>query len=249
MKTAKRSIIVLLAATTIFAISACGGGGKDNAPTSEVAEVSGDSSVTAAEVASPGSDEVLPLEIVENGYAVKDGFDEFYIQYAFIVKNPNAKTAVEYPTVRITARDESGTVLGTEDIVGSFILPGGTWVSAFQGPSCASQPANVDFEVVPPDDYNLVSPELLDYPGAELTVENTAKTGDKITGEVSNSNDYEIASAGVTVLYRDDSGKLLAGDTTYTDKIAAGGKIPFELSIWDDSYVTDNFEVYAYPWM
>lgn len=194
--------------------------------------------------------DLLPLEMVDSGYAVKDGYDAYYIQYAIIVKNPNTERAVEFPRVRLTARDADGAILGTEDIVGSSILPGGTLYSAFQGPSVDSKPATVDFEIVQPDDSDWVSPDRIDNVGEPLSVENPTKREDKIVGEVSNPNDFDISSVAVVVLFRDGSGKLLAGETTYTDKVTAGGKIPFELSLWgaDDGYITDDFEVYAYPW-
>lgn len=194
--------------------------------------------------------DLLPLELVDSGFAVKDGYDTYYIQYAVIVKNPNTERAVEFPKVRLTARDADGAVLGTDDIVGSSIQPGGTWYSAFQGPSVDSEPATVDFEIIQPDDGDWVSPDRIDNAGEPLSVENPIKREDKIVGEVSNPNNFDISSVAVVVLFRDDSGKLLAGETTYTDKVSAGGKIPFELSLWgaDDGYITDNFDVYAYPW-
>lgn len=191
---------------------------------------------------------LLPLELVESGYTLKKGSDKFYIQYALVVKNPNTEIAVEFPKVRLTARDASGAILGTKDIVGGEILPGGMWHSAFQGPSADSEPASVDFELIQPDDNDWVSPDFLDNAGEPLTVESPVKRDDKIVGEVVNPNDFDIGSVAVIVLFRDDSGKLLAGETTYTDKVTAGGKIPFELSLWGSGdYITDNFEVFAYP--
>ncbi len=68
--------------------------------------------------------DLLPLELVDSGFAVKDGYDTYYIQYTVIVKNPNTERAVEFPKVRLTARDANGAVLGTDDIVGSTIQPG-----------------------------------------------------------------------------------------------------------------------------
>ncbi len=47
--------------------------------------------------------DLLPLELVDSGFAVKDGYDTYYIQYAVIVKNPNTERAVEFPKVRLTA--------------------------------------------------------------------------------------------------------------------------------------------------
>lgn len=192
--------------------------------------------------------EIKPLEIVESAYFLLDGHDEYYIQYAFVIKNPNTDKAVYLPKVRLTARDASGNVLGTRDIVGLSVLPESSWISAFQGPSVESEPATVEFEVIAPDDYHWKSPESIKYFGKPLSVENLSKGKKKITGEVSNPNDFDIGSVAVIILYRDENGMLIAGDTEYTDKVTSGGKVPFEISISYRDYVTDNFEVYAYPW-
>lgn len=196
------------------------------------------------------SKDLLPLELVESGYSIKEGYDSFYIQYAIAIKNPNAERAVEFPKVRLTARDSKGAILGTGDIVGSSIMPGNTWYSAFQGPSVDSQPASVDFEIIQPDDDDWVSPDRIDYAGEPLTVEKPTIRKDKIVGEVFNPNDFDIGSVSVVVFFRDENGKLLAGETTYTDKIPANSKIPFEISLWgtDGGYITDIFEVFAHPW-
>lgn len=192
-----------------------------------------------------------PLELIESGYAIKNGYDKFYVQYAVIVKNPNAEKGVRFPKIRITAKNANGEILGTSDIVGKEILPDGMWYSAFQGCSTDEEPATVDFELIQPGGSDWVPSELLDHSGEELLVENPVRRNDKIVGEISNPNDYDIDGAGVTVLFRDESGKLLAGETSYTDKITANGKIPFELLFLggeNQTYITDNFEVHAYPW-
>lgn len=241
----RRFLIVVLSLALALIPAACNN--NSNAPlqnnaTPEAPSQTGESNTAAA-------NELLPLELADSGYAVKDGFDTYYIQYAIAVKNPNTERAVMFPTVRLTARDAGGAVLGTDEIVGPSILPGGTWYSAFQGPSVDSKPAAVDFEIVQPDDSDWVSPESIENAGKPLTVENPIKRTDKIAGEVSNPNDFDIDSVAVVVFFRDESGKLLAGETTYTDKVSAGGKIPFEIPLWgDEEYITDNFEVYAYPW-
>ena len=195
-------------------------------------------------------DEFLPLELADSGYSLKKGSDYFYIQYAFAVENPNTEIAVRFPTVRLTARDENGIILGTRDVIGMQILPGEAWVSAFQGPRVDSIPASVDFEIVQPDSSDWVPPDLLDYSGEPLDIENLAKRGDKIVGEVVNPNNYDIDTVAVVIVFFDDDEKLLAGDTTFVNKLSANGKIPFELSLrTSDDYITENAIVFAYPWM
>lgn len=191
------------------------------------------------------------LELVESNYAVKRGSDAFYIQYAFIVKNPNTEKGIKFLTTRITAKNANDEILGTTDIVGKEIRPDSMWYSASQAFRTDEEPAAVDFEIIQPGDSDWVPQKYLEYPGEELLVENTAKRSDKIVGEISNPNDYEINGAAVTVLFRDDTGKLLAGETAYVKNITANGKIPFEVSLFgreDETYVTENFEAHASPW-
>lgn len=192
-----------------------------------------------------------PLQLAESNYAVKRGPDAFYIQYAFIVKNPNTEKGVRFPKIRITAKNANDEILGTTDIVGKEIGTTGMWYSASQAFHTDEEPAAVDFEIIQPGDSDWVPQKYLEYPGEELQIENAAKRSDKIVGEISNPNNYEINGAAVIVLFRDDTGRLLAGKTTYTKNITANGKIPFELSLFgreNETYITENFEVHASPW-
>ncbi len=192
----------------------------------------------------------LPFEIAESGYVVMKGFNTFYFQYAIKANNPNPEMAYNYPSMRITARDESDAILWTGEVVGPSILPGGTWYYADQSPLFDSEPASVDFELIQPEDWNWVSPEFLDYPGEALLVENPTKFHDKIIGEVINPNDYDIKMVQIVILFRDDSAKLIAGESTIVIEVPAGVKVPFEQFFMNANapYITDNFEVYAYPW-
>jgi len=249
----KRLLIIILLLALALSLAACSSNNNSGAPpqTGEIGD--NNQGLSAPEQSGAGSTATaqgpLPPELMDSGYAVKDGIDTYYIQYAIMVKNPNADKAVMFPTVRLTARDADGAVLGTDEIIGMYILPGETWYSAFQGPSVDSEPASVDFEIVQPDESDWVSPDSIQSAGKPLTVENPVKRNDKIVGEISNPNDFDVESAAVVVFFRDGSGKLLAGDTTYTDKVPAGGKIAFEISLWEEEgYITDNFEVYSYPW-
>lgn len=215
---------------------------------SKTSDIPGEMMEGKEDTASTSMREMQPLELVESGWAVIKSIDEYYVQYAIVVKNPNTDLAVEFPTVRLTAKDANGGILGTEDIVGHSILPGETWAYAFQGPSCDAEPAAVEFDLTQPDDSEWVSPSRLDFSGEPLIILNPKKGSDKITGEISNTNDYDISSAAVTVIFRDADGKISYGETTFVDDVLAGKTTPFELSIWGaEEFMTDTFEVYAYP--
>ncbi len=193
--------------------------------------------------------DLLPLELGENAYVVSLERSGYEIQYALSIKNPNKERGVEFPTVRITARDAEGAVLGTEDIVEALILPDSVLNSAGSAMTVESEPATVDFEILPPDDYNWIAPEKITVAGEPLIVENPVKREDQIVGEISNPNDFDIESVSVVVFFRDDNGKLVGGESGNVDDVKANGKTPFEVWLYmnETSYITENMEVFAYP--
>ncbi|MPM76396.1 hypothetical protein SDC9_123394 [bioreactor metagenome] len=77
--------------------------------------------------------------------------------------------------------------------------------------------------------------------------ERSNKKGTRFLGEVYNPNDYMIDSAVVCVIFRDNKGKLLAGNVTFIDNIKASSKVPFDMNI-SKKLVTDNYEIYANLW-
>ena len=228
-----KRVLVLLAVLLVLVLVGCGGtnnqGGQQGTPPS-VAKTP------------------APIELVESGYVVTKSL---YVHYAVILKNPNEDVAVDFSRFRITARDKDGTVLATEDGVQSSIRPGQTYVHAFQAFSVDEIPATVDIEIMPAEDRDWINPNKLDIPELiPLTAEGVrlGNSRDRVTGEIINSNDFDIPNTVITVLFRDDSGKLIAGDTTYTGGIPKEGKIPFEIGLWgSNEFATSNLEVYAFP--
>lgn len=196
-----------------------------------------DSSVSIFE-----SDSVL--EIKEAGFSMSSG----YLYYAVILHNNSDKLAVQFPTFRMTARDASGALLGTEDQVGNIIYPNQDFVWAGLAYSIDERPAKVEFEVVEPDDYNVMSASALSIPTYKpLEVTGVNKKGSRILGEVYNPNDYTIEQTVVTVVFRDDNGALIGGDLTFVDSLKAGAKIPFDMDLYID-FANDNYTVYANSW-
>jgi hypothetical protein len=80
-------------------------------------------------------------------------------------------------------------------------------------------------------------------------LKNPIRREDKIVGEVVNPNDFDIESVAVVVLFRDENGELLAGETTYTVRPLRIVKHHLNCFCGEmKTILTDNFEVYAYPW-
>lgn len=233
----KKQVFAAFTALALVMLSACGGTDKS---ASDAATVT--NNIAAAPV--DKSEKLLDMEIKDSGYSVSNG----YMYYSINIYNPNAEAAIEYPTFRVTAKDSAGVLLGTTEQTLSLIRPGQEFWYGSQAFEIEETPATVEFEIVPPDEYNVTKESALEHPKyVPLTVENAVQRDDRFMGEVKNDNDYNIESGIVTVVFRDDAGKLIGGYSTFLDQIAASSTAPFDMSMYSD-YATPNFEVYANVW-
>lgn len=184
------------------------------------------------------------LEIKESGYVISNG----YLYYGVILHN-NGTSAIQFPTFRVTAKDKNGAILGTTDEIGAILYPNQDYARAYLAFSVDEEPENVIFEAVEPDDYNILdTSELVHKEYKSLNVSNAIQREDKITGEVSNPNSYDIDQVLVSVIFRDDKGEIAGGDLVFVDHLKANGTMPFQLSIFGMEFATDSFEVYATSW-
>lgn len=235
----KRITALALALVMIFALAACGSSAPQQAAGSGAAQP--DAGKPAGEKEDAG---FLPLEIREFGWAM--GGD--YLYYALILHNPNAEYAVYLPSYRITARDAAGALLGTEDQTLSIIYPGHDSCHASMAFKAGEEPAQVDVEILPLDEYKIKHVSTLEHPEYEqLTVVNASLRDNKLLGEIENRNDYPIHMAVVSIIFRDADGKLLAGESAYVDDLAEDGLTPFQGSVYAE-FATGNYEVYADLW-
>lgn len=233
----KKIIVLIMTIVMVLALTACGSSG-DTTPAGS----------TQADAAPAASGEPVDAEITESGYKLDDG----YLFYAVKLHNPNADYAIELPSYRVTAKDESGTVLGTMDHTLSVIYPGQDFYFASQGFSCDEEPATVSFEIIPSDEYKFIKVSSLDHKDYQPLEVIGANVKDdefmpSVLGEVKNNNDYDIESVVVVVCFRDADGNLVGGTDTFVDHVPAGGTVAFDIGIYSD-IATDNFEVYANNW-
>lgn len=241
----KRTIALLMAIAMLFALAACGSSGAAEPAGSTAAE----EAAAPDQAKSDSSNEPLDAEIVESGYKVDGG----YLYYSVTLHNPNTDYAIETPSYRVTAKDESGAVLGTMEHTLSVIYPGQDFSYAFQGFSCDGEPAEVSFDIIPAEDYNFTKVSALEHDtfvpleivGANMTSDGFTSS---VLGEVKNNNDYDIDSAVVVVFFRDADGNLEGGMSTFINNVPAGGTAAFDVDIYSD-IITDNFEVYANSWL
>ena len=146
----------------------------------------------------------------------------------------------------MTARDSDNIVMGTEEQTLSIIYPGQDFYYGFLAFSVDGIPNTVDFEIISPEDYKLKNVSAMnEY--KQLEVVNTAVREKKFVGEISNPNSYDIDSAIIVVICKDNNGNVVYIDSTFLNGIDSGKTVPFSMSFFKDVDTT-NVEFYANQW-
>lgn len=248
-----KKIAVLLIVSFLFTFTSCGSSDADSVeekkeatPPTELSDnqppIDSDS---ASNPESDNSSKFLPLEITDYGYGVNNG----YLYCSVILHNPNTDYCVDFPTFRITARDSDGILLGSQEQVLSTIYPKQDFGYSGLMFEVSEAPTSVDIELLPPDDYGIISADLAEHPEyIPLAPVNYIIRDDRLMGEVENKNDYQIDSSIVTIMFRNENGELIGGSSSFLDDIPASGTVPFDFSIMCEDLMTANYEVYANIW-
>lgn len=238
----KKSILCMMLAIFIFISTACNESSKT--PIDSNIDTPQETNQSTPQDMPNKEDDFLPLEIQESGYAMNGE----YLYYAIILYNPNPTKCVEFPSFRISARDADGLLLGTEEQTLSVIYPQQQFCFASQAFKVDESPATVEFSAIEPDEYNIINVDLMEHPVFEpLEPTNYVLRENRVLGEILNHNDYDIDDAVVTIIFRDNAGNIVAGDSTYVSKIPASESIPFDCDSQKD-FSTDSFEVYSNIW-
>lgn len=189
--------------------------------------------------------EFKPLEILDSGYLLKNNE---WLYYYVDLYNPNNDYAVEFPSIRITARDADNILLGTENQTLSIIYPNQHFIYGSQAFSVDAVPETVTFEAIEPDDYNIKNAATLE-PYQPLEVVNTALRSDKIVGEIQNNNAQDYDMACIVALLKNSSGDLVGIESTFVNNVKANGTTPFDISLFlNGNMAIDNYDIFANLW-
>lgn len=193
--------------------------------------------------------EASQFRVVESVYNVESAFDDSYLKWAAIIENPNQDAYGLFPTITITARDENGAVVGTEDQVLQE-LPPGTKI-AWAGQLTVTKPPKT-VEIVPLKvEWRNTETKAADYLAFQtdkINISSQAKNSYKVTGDVKNPYDKEIDQLAVVVLLRSEDGKLLGGGTGFVDTLSAKASRPFSVDYIGAKEKAQKTEVFAFPW-
>lgn len=184
------------------------------------------------------------LQLVNSGYTVFNN----YVYYAVEIFNPNADTAVEFPTIELTARNADGAILGTETHVLAGIAAGDHLIYGSHFTIDGEAPTNVDISVASPDDYDFTQQEGSDIIySSDLVISNVSQLGGddkRYTGEVTNNSKVDLSNVCICVIYKNGD-KAIGGDFTYIDNLDSGATKAFELSTYTGFADYDSYEIVA----
>lgn len=185
---------------------------------------------------------ILPTEVREFGYSVSHG----YCYYSVVLHNPNKDKAVKYTRLHLSAKDEAGNLSASGGDIVPIIYPGQDYVHASQIFALDDAHADVTVEVLEPDASDITDAEMAEK-YTPLRVISAVKGKGSIIGEIQNDNDRDIDNVGVTVIFRDDNGKLTGGTSTLVRSVGAKSAAQYEITLFK-SFETDKFELYANIW-
>lgn len=252
MTTMTRRAFAALAGTTVLGFVGCAtppGTPQDGATsggTSSLTDAgSGVGSVSLpVESVEPVETEPEPLEIAESGFYVDTSND---INYVVGIYNPNSDVRATNITISATGRAEDGSILFSDGSGWTSAYPGGT------GYSCSSAgngvaPAKVEF-AVQSCSWEPAQP----LAEGDLTVSNVSELVDSFddpyyTGEVTR-NVEGFDSVSVTILLRDEEGKIVYGTRDVVDVPMPGVAVPFEIDalFWTEVPPHASFEAKVQP--
>ena len=202
------------------------------------------SAFASVKVDTTSENEIKSLEIKDSGWFLKN--DE-WLYYYIDIYNPNEDYAIELPSYRISARDASNVLLGTEDQTLSIIYPGQHFIYGGQAFSVDESPTTVDFEMLDFEDYKIKKASALDeYKGLEIV--NSGLRKEKFVGEINNPNSNDYNTVIVVVICRDADNNVVNIESTFVNNVKAGTTTPFDIS----TYSKDTFETmefYANQWL
>ncbi len=172
-----------------------------------------------------------------------------YLHCVIVMHNTNNKYAIEYPEFRVTAYNAENKVLGTEEQTLSLIYPNQEFVCNQLLFEVDEEPTKIKVTLLEPDKYDILAPSKMDYKThIQMVGQNLSVMDDLVTGEIYNPNDYDVESAVVVAVFRNNEGEIIFGEHTYVDQIYANDTVPFDIDIYTDIELPEECEVYAYFW-
>lgn len=196
------------------------------------------------------------IKISESGwsasyYGTKE--NGVYVNYAYILSNPNKESMAMSPTVKLTVKDVDGKILASETSYAVFVGPGDIMPVAGRTDTLSGEPAEVTFELgdskseaASYDDMY----HITDFVVSGIS-ENIISDDDmNWTGEFTNPTDKDIENGVTPIVVLFNGGEIVGGfsNNLAFDSVAANATTSFEIDpIGNAVPEHDSFEVYIIP--
>lgn len=200
------------------------------------------------------SSEELPLEITDYGWYMDEPYgDTAYVNYCVMIHNPNKALVAQFPTAVVTVRGGDGSILATEEHVGSIVMPEDTvtLTSMFTMlTSDLTEDAQITFDVEC-DDFSTEANYHGNVRCSEFEFTNVSErnssSDNHITGEITNTSSEDVDTANVSMILRKD-GKIVYMENTFVDGLKAGKTKAFDFQRYEAWPEHDTIECSAMPW-
>ena len=204
---------------------------------------------SASTIKNVSTTEAAQFKVIESAYNLQSGFGDNFLKWTVVIENPNQDAYGLFPTVTITARDEDGTVVGTEDQVLKELPPGIKMARAGQM-TVTKPPKTVEITPLKVEWRNTEtkSADYLTFQANKINVSLQGKNLYKVTGDITNPYEKEIDQIAVVVLLRNEDGKLMGGGTGFVDTLSAKSSRPFSVDYIATKEKVQKAEVFAFPW-
>lgn len=209
-------------------------GGESPAPNNGGNAPDGDGSIIIEATASDIKRAFECLEITDSGWCVDS---TGYVNYAVTVQNSSDDLIIEYPEVIITGRAADGSVVFSESQVMGVVYPGyNLTFASITGNGTA--PATVEFSLGEPRDYQVSvgTGHPTEYKVHGLATREGANGELTVSGEVEKTVEGDEAfspqSVWLSVILRDDQGRIVYGWSEFVDSPGLGGRIPFSVACY-----------------
>jgi len=185
------------------------------------------------------------LQIVESAFG-PDSFDPTMWWYVVIIDNPNSDLVFDSAELDIEALSADGVILDSSTdfvtLLSGETAVAGTFFEIGQG--------QIDhLEVTGPSlDEAVIAPA---GETGSFSFEELSGTGDEysttVSGVVTSDFDQDQELVSVVVIIRAGDGTIIGANSTYVDRVPAGGAAQFEVLFFEQFPADATFEAYAAP--
>lgn len=194
----------------------------------------GSNTVPARATASDIERAYQSLKISESGWHVDSNG---YVDYALTIQNTSEDLIVEYPEVIITGRAADGSVVFSKSQVMGVVYPGYDLTFAcMTGDGTA--PATVEFALSKPQDYQVSvgTGRPTEYKVLDLSARKDGSGKLTVSGEVEKTVEgdewLDSQSVWLSVILRDDQGRIVYGWNGFVENPGLGEQMPFSIEVY-----------------